>query len=135
MGLQPEFALHHSGFEPFLFAPIWEEKNGSLLSVLSAFARLGVDPWGEAARLAAMPRDKAAAALATMLTRLAPGDLNIPVDPSLTGRLVKLLPAHASILSTRQAGSRRIDLPKAKSGLILGLGAVLVALQASGWLF
>ena len=135
MGLQPEIARHHSGFEPFLFAPILEEKNGSLLSVLSAFARLGFDPWAEAAGLAAMPRDKAATALATMLAHLAPGDPHTPVDPTLTGRLVKLLPPHASVLSIRQAGRHRFDLAKAKSGLIIGLGAVLIALQASGWLF
>jgi hypothetical protein len=34
---------HKSEFDPFLFAPVGEERNGMLLSVLSALARLEVD--------------------------------------------------------------------------------------------
>ena len=37
-----------SEFDSFLCAPIGEERNGMLLSVLSALARLDVDPWQEA---------------------------------------------------------------------------------------
>ena len=134
MGLRPEFALHHSGYEPFLFAPVWEERNGSLLSVLSAFARLGVDPWGEAARLAAMPRHKAAAALAAILARLPRTDLPAPADPTLATRLVELLPEHASVGPTGQHGGARNAAAK-RFPLLLALGALLFALQAAGWLF
>ena len=35
-------------FENFLFAPIGADRNGMLLSVLSALARLDIDPWQEA---------------------------------------------------------------------------------------
>ena len=41
-------------FDPFLFAPIGAEPNGMPLSVLSALARIGADPWQEAARLTAL---------------------------------------------------------------------------------
>ena len=44
------FFQDHS-FDPFLFAAIGEEQNGMLLSVLSALARLDLDPWYEAASL------------------------------------------------------------------------------------
>jgi hypothetical protein len=37
-----------SEFDDFLFAPIGEDRNGMLLSVLSALARLDIDPWQEA---------------------------------------------------------------------------------------
>jgi hypothetical protein len=134
MGLRPEFALHHSGYEPFLFAPVWEEANGSVLSMLSALARLGVDPWGEAARLGAMPRDKAAAALAAILARLPRPDQEAPADPALATRLVELLPEHGSVNPTAQHGhggkAAGRGLP-----LLLALGALLLALQAAGWLF
>ena len=43
-----------SEFDAFLFAPIGEEKNGMLLSVVSALARLNIDPWQEAANLATL---------------------------------------------------------------------------------
>ena len=42
-------------FDKFLGAPIGEGRNGTPLSVLSALARLDVDPWQEAASLARMP--------------------------------------------------------------------------------
>ena len=37
-----------SGFGEFLGASIGEDQNGTGLTVLSAFARLNVDPWQEA---------------------------------------------------------------------------------------
>jgi hypothetical protein len=46
-------------FDRFLFATVGEERNGMTLSVLSALARLDVDPWKETAALSSMPRDKA----------------------------------------------------------------------------
>ncbi len=46
-------------FDNFLFAPIDDDQNGPPLSVVSALARLDVDPWNEAEGLARMPRDQA----------------------------------------------------------------------------
>ena len=37
-------------YNDFLFATVCEEANGMQLSVLSALARLNLDPWEEAAR-------------------------------------------------------------------------------------
>ena len=54
---------HKSEFDPFLYAPVGEERNGMLLSVLSALARLDVDPWQEAAALTKMPAQDATAAI------------------------------------------------------------------------
>ena len=48
-------------FDKFLYAPIREDRNGTPLSVLSALARLDVDPWQEALSLALMPKATAAA--------------------------------------------------------------------------
>jgi hypothetical protein len=132
--LHPEFALHHSGFEQFLFAPIWEEEHGGSLTILSAFARLGIDPWGEAARLAAMPRAGAASALSSILARLPKADPE-QNDPALARHLVDLLPDPASAISPRQGNSRSVDLRKAMFAVILALVAVLWALQASERLF
>ena len=41
-------SIQQSQFNDFLFAPMGNEKNGMLLTVLSALARLDVDPWREA---------------------------------------------------------------------------------------
>ena len=81
-----------SAFDAFLFASIGDEKNGMLLSVLSAFARLDVDPWLEAANLARMP---VAAATERMISLIA----SLPDRPSaqqdsatIAARLIALLP-------------------------------------------
>jgi hypothetical protein len=57
-------------FDDFLFASIGEERNGMLLSVISALARLNVDPWEEAANLAQLPMTTAARRLASLIAAL-----------------------------------------------------------------
>ena len=59
--------LRCSEFDAFLFATVGEEKNGMILSVLSALARLDIDPWREAADLAKMPGKVASQKLACLI--------------------------------------------------------------------
>ncbi|HEV7606380.1 MAG TPA: hypothetical protein VGO61_03545 [Steroidobacteraceae bacterium] len=54
-------------FNAFLYAPIGEDANGMPLTLLSALARLGVDPWDEAASLATLSQDSATQRLASLL--------------------------------------------------------------------
>ena len=82
---------HKSVFDSFLFAPVGEEKNGMLLSVLSALARLDVDPWQEAATLTKMPAQDATLRLTSLLSSL-PSDAATVVPPSTVIRLISLLP-------------------------------------------
>src|ERR1700678_839363 len=84
-----------SEFDSFLFAPIGEDRNGLLLSVLSALARLDVDPWQEAARLALLPRDAAIQRLASLIAAL-PDSPSAHQDPgTVAGGLLALLPRQA----------------------------------------
>ena len=62
-------------FDEFLSARIGEEHNGTTLSVLSALARLDVDPWREATSLSRMPRQAAAERLTALIDAL-------PHDPA-----------------------------------------------------
>jgi hypothetical protein len=80
-----------SEFDPFLYAPVGEERNGMLLSVLSALARLDVDPWQEAAALAKMPAQDATVRLASLLSSL-PSDAARLLAPNTVLRLIALLP-------------------------------------------
>ena len=57
-------------FDQFLGASIGEDRNGTGLSVLSALARLDVDPWKEATSLARMPREAAAVRLSELIEAL-----------------------------------------------------------------
>jgi hypothetical protein len=56
-------------FDDFLFAQIGEDGNG-ILSVISALARLDLDPWQEAANLAQLPKATAARRLASLIAKL-----------------------------------------------------------------
>ena len=83
-------------FDDFLFALLGEEINGMPLSVLSALARLEVDPWQEGAKLAALPRATATARLASLIALL-PSKPSMHRDPdTIAAGLVALLPRRAS---------------------------------------
>jgi hypothetical protein len=81
-----------SEFNAFLFAPIGEGRNGMLLSVLSVLARQDIDPWGEAAELASLPRENAIRRLSSLIAEI-PDELPASHDvPTVATRLIALLP-------------------------------------------
>lgn len=89
------YALLGSEYDSFLFAPIGEERNGMLLSVVSALARLGIDPWQEAAKLTLLPEEAARERLASLITPLS-DELSIDRDAlTIAARLAALLPRSA----------------------------------------
>jgi hypothetical protein len=80
-------------FDKFLFARIDKDSEETPLSVLSVLARLGVDPWEEAARLAQLPRLAAVKRLAEMIAAI-PGASSACLDAGiLSDRLISLLPS------------------------------------------
>jgi hypothetical protein len=97
--LSARFSLLHSDLNGFLFAAVGDEPNGMPLSVISALTRLGVDPWDEAARLAALPKALAAEALAPMIARLSAGRVPRLDDVAVARRLAGLLPMHEHAVS------------------------------------
>jgi hypothetical protein len=97
-----------SNFDAFLYAAVGLEKNGMELSVVSALARFGVDPWQEAARLATLPQELAADGMRLLLDRLPEGGWPASDTAAIAARLVKLLPRGGS--TTAQP-----DQPKAGS--------------------
>jgi hypothetical protein len=81
-----------SEFNDFLFAPIGEDKNGMLVSVLSGLARSDVDPWQEAAKLAQLPGEAATKELAALIGALADRAASYPDPRTIAARLIALLP-------------------------------------------
>lgn len=79
-------------FDKFLCASIGEDRNGTGLSVLSALARLDVDPWQEATCLARMPRDAAAARMTQLMEALPHAPANAIPSAMSAVDLVALLP-------------------------------------------
>jgi hypothetical protein len=105
MTLRPEYSLGHSAYNDFLFGSLGQDAAGTEVTVLSALSRLGIDPWEEAARLAALPSEAAAEALAAAILQL-PDRTWPPGEAAKTAaRLVSLLPkgAVAAIPQTEEA--------------------------------
>ena len=114
MTLRPEYSLAHSEFNDFLFAFVGEEKSGLQLTVLSALARLGLDPWAEAARLSGLPKEAATSALTTTISGLPEGNWKASDLRSIAVRLVDFLPRRsASSEKTSQGDDAEGRKPKA----------------------
>src|SRR4029078_5834338 len=84
-------------FNDFLYAAIAGDRNGMPLSVLSALARLNVDPWEEAAELAALPKDAATRRLVLLIERLPGGGWAKTDVRVIADRLIALLPRRGSL--------------------------------------
>jgi hypothetical protein len=80
-----------SDLNDFLFAPIANDASGMHLTMLSALARSGVDPWEMAAGLRDLSPEDAAARLVPILTGVpngpAPGDDAATLAARLVGQL------------------------------------------------
>jgi hypothetical protein len=77
--------------DDFLYASIGVGSNDMPVSVLSAFARLNLDPWQQAAALRDMPRPSATRRLAELIAQV-PGELAKTDLAATAHRLIELLP-------------------------------------------
>ncbi len=100
------FALKNSGLNDFLFAEVGTELNGSALTVLSVLARLGCDPWAEAARWTTLPKRQSIDSLAQSITQM-------PLYPEAL--------ADARATATRLIGLLPVQVDKSSPGVRAGL--------------
>lgn len=117
-------------FEPFLLAPLDEDRRGSSVTVLSMLARLGVDPWGEASDLAKLPEGAARLRLEALMTRF--HDVPTPVSDRsrIVSGLLALLPRRTTTASSPRNGtSAKLALPPQGSPLYWVITAALII----GW--
>ncbi len=91
------FALKNSGLEALLFAEVGDEANGARLTVLSLLARLGLDPWAEAARLVTLPKKAAIASLAGDIGRTPLPQPVLAQAQAIAARLILLLPVNNTV--------------------------------------
>jgi hypothetical protein len=106
------FALKHSDLNAFLFADVGVESNGSALTVLSVLARLGQDPWIEAARLANMPKPAAAGCLSQCIGKMPLCPQDIAESRAIASRLVRLLPLKTHVTEQRTSGAASAPGPR-----------------------
>ena len=100
-----------SEFDRFLFACIGEDRNGLPLSVVSLLGRMNLDPWEEAAQLAAMPAEAAATRFTHSLDTLEDPVLRLASSQTLVLRLLALLPRQVrAALQTPSAGAADVGI-------------------------
>jgi hypothetical protein len=80
-------------FDDFLYAPIGADDGEMQLSVLSALARLDLDPWQEAAELSELPKGTATQRLAALIARLPGGRWTLADSRAMADRLIEHLPS------------------------------------------
>lgn len=121
-GLHP----HGHEFERFLHASVGEDRNGYAVTVLSTLARLGLDPWKEAAELAALGQEAARTRLGALLS----GFRDVPMlardHEAVAHELTCLLPGRPSHHASNPAGSSRAAGPRISTGTILAILMVLM---------
>ena len=128
MSQQDAFTLPRSGLNAFLFAEVGTETNGSPLTILSTLARLGQDPWAQAAQWAKAPRDTIVDGLARCIAQM-PLDAEALRDAHATAaRLVLLLPTRAAIAGdTVTVTAARFGMPSWLPMALLYLGLAAAA--------
>jgi hypothetical protein len=121
-------------FDNFLFATIGEDRNEMPLSVLSALARLDIDPWQEAAELARVPRETATRRLASSIAALPDGPSAHLDCGTIAARLIALLPSRTrSDIPPRQTLPDAGDAAKLRAGIFMY--AVFIAfILAAQWI-
>ncbi|MEA2789773.1 MAG: hypothetical protein QOG73_2179 [Acetobacteraceae bacterium] len=114
MATSDAFAFKNSGLNAFLFAEVGQELNGSPLTILSVLARLGKDPWAEAAKWVAMPKS-------ATIDRLTQSISQMPLCPealtdarATASRLILLLPSQTSAPreNERPAAAGKASVPR-----------------------
>jgi hypothetical protein len=123
--LRPD--LHH-----FLFAAVGEERNGIPLSMISALAQLGLDPWEEAGRLSSLAKQEAVERLTALILRL-PG-LRRPSSEArqIAVGLIDVLPTHNGAAKPAEAEVRGRKVPTIAPGK--GFWVICLALAAAAFL-
>jgi hypothetical protein len=114
-------------FNAFLRSALWLDRDEAPLSVLSALARLDVDPWEEAAQLAALPEESASARLAAMLANLPGGPADRRDLDAHCARSVRLLSSVAGSVRARAEPSR-VPVVRPAGFLFLVVGSWMLAI-------
>jgi hypothetical protein len=104
----------------FLHASVGEDRNGNTVSVLSTFARLGLDPWEEAMDLSRLPRETARRRLGDLLANFR--DVAASGSGSTVQRLLDLLPRTVTAPASEGA-------PSVGAVPFAGLGPILAVMS------
>jgi len=129
MTMTPSQSGLSASFNAFLFATVCEGRDEMPISVISALARLDLDPWTEAAELANMPAVGAAERLSALLAGVAAQ----PDRETVAARLIGLLPT--PVKTSAKPGVHTADALGSRYVQSLGIMwlIILASMAASAW--
>ncbi len=115
--------LHPDGsdYDGFLYAFVGEDRNGSMVTVLSTLARLGLDPWKEASELAGVSEGAALTRLDALLAKFSDVPALSGEHETISRKLISLLPGRTARHVPSQAGTL-------SSGAGFGSGLAILAI-------
>ena len=119
---------HPPEFERFLYASVGEDRNGSVVTVLSTLARLGLDPWNETAELVTLGRDAARSRLETLLARFRDVPTLTSDHRRVAQDLSQLLPERQTTGSLKRVASTAGDGRPGKNGVIWAVLTIIFLL-------
>jgi len=122
-------------FEQFLYASVGDDNNGMPLTVLSALARMDVDPWEEASKLTQLPQESAVTHLASLLGALR----NVPVvgldSARIAAALIALLPCPRDRVPLKAALAQAVPTKNpAVVSTLLTVMTFVIFMMLSQWL-
>ena len=106
--------LHPDGsdYDAFLFAEVGEDRTGAAVTVLSALARLDLEPWTEARELARLGRDDAQVRLMTLFEATTDIPALALASEGRAAKLVSLLPKRAPLRVSKSLEAGTNNSPK-----------------------
>lgn len=119
---------HPPEFEQFLYASVGEDRNGYVVTVLSTFARLGLDPWKETAELVTLGHEVAQTRLASLLVQFQDVPTLASDHTRVARDLSQLLPDSQTSGALKRAAATVADGHTGTSGLIWAVLAIIFVL-------
>jgi hypothetical protein len=123
-----------TSFNTFLFATVCEGRDEHPVSVISALARLDLDPWTEAAELASMPAGGAAERLSSLLAGVADGPAALHDRETIAERLVGLLPIPAKTNIKPGLGTANLLGSSYLQSVLIMWMIILASMAVSAWI-
>lgn len=119
-------------YTAFLFEPLGDDRNGVPLALASILGRMSLDPWSEAASLAAMPAAAAAQKLASLIQAMPNNSLPHQESNTLVERLIRLLPAQSVPTATATAPPAEVTVTERRPLVTYLVWIVLIGILLVG---
>ncbi|WP_050931988.1 hypothetical protein [Aestuariivita boseongensis] len=101
-----------SDYDAFLFSAVGEDRTGTAVTVLSALARLDLEPWTEARELSQLGPDDAQVRLTTHFEAITDIPALALASESRAVKLLSLLPKSAPLRDSKSLKTDTISFPK-----------------------